>query len=106
VIAYAAAQRTREIGLRMALGAQVADVRGMFLRQGLRLTVIGIAAGIAGSIAVTRVMSAMLFGVSATDPITYAAVSAVLAAIALVAVYLPARRAARVDPVIALRAEA
>jgi predicted permease len=106
VIAYAAAQRTREIGLRMALGAQVGDVRGMFLRQGLTLTVIGIALGIAGSIGATRVMSSMLFGVSATDPITYVVVSAVLASVALIAAYLPARRAARVDPVIALRADA
>jgi putative ABC transport system permease protein len=106
VIAYAAAQRTREIGVRMALGAQVADVRGLFLRQGLWLTGTGIALGIAASIAVTRVMSAMLFGVSATDPITYVAVSAVLTVIALAATYLPARRAARVDPVVALRAEA
>jgi putative ABC transport system permease protein len=106
VIAYAAAQRTREIGLRMALGAQVGDVRGMFLRQGLTLTLIGIAFGIAGSIGVTRVMSAMLFGVSATDPMTYVVVSVVLASVALVAAYLPARRAARVDPMIALRNEA
>jgi putative ABC transport system permease protein len=106
VIAYAAAQRTREIGLRMALGAQVADVRRMFLRQGLSLTITGIALGIVASIGVTRVMAAMLFGVSPTDPMTYVAVSAVLASVALVATYLPARRAARVDPVIALRAEA
>jgi len=106
VIAYAAAQRTREIGLRMALGAQVADVRRMFLRQGLSLTITGIVVGIVASFGVTRVMAAMLFGVSPTDPMTYVAVSAVLASVALVATYLPARRAARVDPVIALRAEA
>jgi putative ABC transport system permease protein len=105
VIAYAAAQRTREIGLRMALGAQIADVRGMFLRHGLTLTAAGIAVGIAASLAVTRVMSALLFGVNTADPITYAAVSVVLAAVALVATYLPARRAARVDPVTALRAD-
>ena len=90
----------------MALGAQVSDVRRMFLRQGLSLTLAGIALGIAASIGVTRVMAAMLFGVSATDPMTYAAVSAVLASIALVATYLPALRAARVDPVVALRTEA
>jgi predicted permease len=105
VVAYAAAQRTREIGLRMALGAQLGDVRGMFLRQGLILTGIGIGVGVAASLAAARVMSTLLFGVSATDPITYAAVSAVIAAVALIATYLPARRAARVDPVIALRAE-
>jgi predicted permease len=105
VIAYAAAQRTREIGVRMALGAQVADVRRMFLRHGLSLTATGIALGIAASIGVTRIMASLLFGVSATDPMTYATVSAALAAVALLATYLPARRAARVDPVIALRAE-
>jgi predicted permease len=105
VIAYAAAQRTREIGVRMALGAQLKDVRSMFLRHGLSLTAAGIALGIAASIGVTRIMASLLFGVSPTDPMTYVAVSAVLAAIALLATYLPARRAARVDPVIALRAE-
>ena len=105
VIAYAAAQRTREIGVRMALGAQVADVRSMFMRHGLTLTVTGIALGIAASIAATRVMSSLLFGVSPTDPMTYVAVSAVLASVALFATYLPARRAARVDPIVALRAE-
>jgi putative ABC transport system permease protein len=105
VTAYAAAQRTREIGVRIALGAQVADVRSMFLRHGLSLTVIGIALGVAASVGVTRVMSALLFGVSATDPATYAAVSGALAVVALVATYVPARRAARVDPVVALRAE-
>lgn len=106
VIAYAAAQRTREIGVRMALGAQIQDVRRMFLRHGLSLTATGIALGLAASIGVTRVMSALLFGVSPTDPMTYVAVSGVLASVALLATYLPARRAARVDPVVALRAEA
>jgi putative ABC transport system permease protein len=105
VIAYAAAQRTREIGVRMALGAQIGDVRRMFVRHGLLLTATGIALGIAASIGVTRIMSALLFGVSPTDPMTYAAVSGTLASIALIATYLPARRAARVDPVVALRAE-
>ena len=80
VIAYAAAQRTREIGVRMALGAQVADVRRMFLRHGLSLTAAGIALGIGVALVLTRVMSALLFGVGPTDPITYVAVSAVLAA--------------------------
>ena len=105
-IAYAAAQRTREIGVRMALGAQIGDVRRMFLRHGLALTTAGIAIGIVLAVALTRVMSAFLFGVGPLDPVTYAAVSAVLAAVALLAIYLPARRAARVDPVVALRAEA
>ena len=106
VVAYAAAQRTREIGVRMALGAQIGDVRKIFLRHGLWLTTIGIAIGIGIALMLTRVMSAFLFGVGPMDPITYAAVSAVLAAMTLVATYLPAHRASRVDPVVALRAEA
>jgi ABC-type antimicrobial peptide transport system permease subunit len=105
VMAYAATQRTREIGVRMALGAQTADVRSMFLRHGLVLTATGIALGIGVALAITRVMSAFLFGVGPTDPITYAAVSSALAGIALLATYLPAHRAARVDPIVALRAD-
>ena len=106
VVAYAAARRTREIGVRMALGAQTGDVRRIFLRHGLWLTTIGISIGIGMALMLTRVMSAFLFGVGPMDPITYAAVSAVLAVMTLVATYLPAHRAARVDPVVALRAEA
>jgi putative ABC transport system permease protein len=106
VVAYAAAQRTREIGVRMALGARVGDVRTLFLRHGLWLTSLGIAAGIGIALVLTRVMSAFLFGVDPMDPITYAAVSAVLAAMTLAATYLPAHRASRVDPVVALRGEA
>jgi putative ABC transport system permease protein len=106
VVAYVAAQRTREIGIRMALGAQIGDVRKMFLRHGLWLTTIGIAIGIGIALMLTRVMSAFLFGVGPMDPTTYAAVSAVLAGMTLVATYLPAHRASRVDPVVALRAEA
>jgi putative ABC transport system permease protein len=105
VVAYAAAQRTREIGLRMALGAQIGDVRKLFLRHGLWLTTIGIAIGIGVALVLTRVMSAFLFGVGAMDPITYAAVSVVLAGMTLVATYLPAHRASHVDPVVARRAE-
>jgi ABC-type antimicrobial peptide transport system permease subunit len=105
-VAYAAAQRTREIGVRMALGAQTGDVRTMFLRQGLSLTTVGIAIGIGIALVLTRVMSAFLFGVGPMDPITYAAVSALLAAMTLLATYLPARRASHVDPVVALRGEA
>jgi predicted permease len=105
VIAYIAAQRIREIGIRMALGAQIGDVRKMFLRHGLRLTAAGIAVGIGVALVLTRVMSAFLFGVGPMDPMTYAAVSGVLAAVALLATYLPARRASRVDPVVALRAD-
>jgi len=106
VVAYAAAQRTREIGVRMALGARSGDVRIMFVRHGLWLTAIGIVFGIGIALVLTRVMSAFLFGVGPMDPITYGAVSVVLAGMTLVATYLPARRASRVDPVVALRAEA
>jgi hypothetical protein len=104
-VAYAAAQRTREVGVRMALGAQVGDVRQMFLRHGLWLTTLGIAIGVAIALVVTRVLSAFLFGVSPMDPLTYAAVSVGLACMTLVATYLPAHRASRVDPVVALRGE-
>jgi predicted permease len=105
VIAYAASQRTREIGVRMALGAQLGDVRKMCLRQGRVLTGAGIAVGIGAAVVITRVMSSFLFGVGPMDPMTYAAVSAVLAAAALLATYVPARRASLVDPIIALRAD-
>jgi ABC-type antimicrobial peptide transport system permease subunit len=105
VITYIAAQRAREIGIRMALGAKAGDVQTMFLRQGLWLTGTGIAVGIAVALGLTRVMSALLFGVGPTDPMTYAAVSSTLAAVALLATYLPARRASRVDPIVALRAD-
>jgi predicted permease len=104
VISYVATQRTREIGIRMALGAQTEDVRRLFLRHGLLLAAAGIAIGIVLSLALTRVTSALLFGVSPVDPATYAAVSIGLAAVALMAAWLPARRASRVDPVVALRA--
>jgi predicted permease len=105
VIAYAATRRTREIGIRIAIGAQAGAVRRLFLRDGLVLAGAGIALGVGVSLALSRVMSALLFGVGATDPLTYAAVSAGLAAVALLATWLPARRASRVDPVLALRAD-
>lgn len=105
VVAYAASQRTREIGVRMALGAQIGDVRAMFLRHGLALTASGIAIGVGVAVVLTRVMAAFLFGVGPTDPLTYVTVSAVLALTALLATYFPARRAARVDPLTALRAD-
>jgi ABC-type antimicrobial peptide transport system permease subunit len=105
VVTYIATQRTREIGIRIALGAQMGDVRQMFLRHGLWLTAAGIALGLGVALALTRVMSALLFGVGPTDPLTYAAVSGTLAAMALLATYLPARRASRVDPIVALRAD-
>jgi predicted permease len=106
VIAYTATQRTREIGLRMALGAQIADVRNMFLRHGLQLTATGIALGIGAALVLTRLMSALLFGVAPMDRLSYVAVSAVLACVAFLATYLAARRATRVDPMIAMRADA
>ena len=105
MIAYVVAERIREIGIRMALGAQLGDVRGMFLRQGLVLTAIGITCGIAIALGVTRVLSTLLFGVGAADPATYAVVSAALAAATLVATYVSARHASRIDPIAAIRAD-
>jgi putative ABC transport system permease protein len=106
VIAYIAAQRTREIGVRMALGAQAADVRKLFMAHGVKLVAIGLVIGVAAALALTRLMSTLLFGVQSTDPMTYVVVSLVLGVIALVATYLPARRAARIDPIVALRTDA
>jgi len=104
VVSYVAAQRTREIGIRMALGADRRSVTGLFLRQAAILAAAGIVAGVAAAALATRVMSALLFGVQTTDPITYASVAAGLGATALLASYLPAARAARIDPAAALRA--
>lgn len=106
VIAYAATQRTREIGIRMALGAKHGDVRDLFVRHGLMLTVVGVGVGLAAAMGLTRLMSALLYGISPLDPVTYGAVAVGLALTAMLASYLPARRAARVDPVIALRSGA
>jgi len=105
VIAYAVSQRTREIGIRMALGAQPAGLQRMFVRHGLLLAGIGAAIGLAAAAGLTRLMSSLLFGVAAFDPVTYALVAAVLIAAAALASYFPARRATTVDPVQALRAE-
>jgi len=105
VMSYAVSQRTREIGIRMALGAERRAVTRMFVRHGLALTAIGVACGLAAALALTRLMTSLLFEVSAIDPLTYAAVCAALAASALVASYLPALRATLVNPVTALRAE-
>ena len=105
VTAYGVAQRTREMGIRMALGATPREVVGLVLREGMRLAVIGVGIGIVGALLATRALRGMLFGVSAADPVTLLAVSAFLAAVALLAAYLPARRAARVDPMTALRGE-
>jgi predicted permease len=106
VLSYVATQRTREIGIRMALGAADRDVRQMFLRHGVLLSAVGIGTGLAAAAGLTQLMSALLFGVSSLDPATYAAVAAALAGTALLASYLPARRASRVDPADALRFEA
>jgi predicted permease len=105
VIAYVAAQRTREIGIRIALGAARRDVSGLFLRHGLALAGIGLTIGVVAAALVTRVMSALLYGVTALDPITYVAVAVALGGTAMLASYLPAVRAARVDPAVALRIE-
>jgi putative ABC transport system permease protein len=105
VMNYSVTLRTREIGLRMALGAQQGQVLMLILKQGLLLTLIGIVVGLAGALALTRVMSSLLFGVEATDPATFTAIVLLLAIVSLIACYIPARRATRVDPMIALRYE-
>jgi len=103
VMSYSIAQRTREIGLRIALGAQKSDVLKMILRQGLRFVAAGLAIGLAASFALTRVMASLLFGISATDPATFVSISLMLIAVALLASYIPAVRAMKIDPMLALR---
>jgi putative ABC transport system permease protein len=105
VMNYSVALRTREIGLRVALGAQPARVLMLVLRQGLLLTLIGIGVGLLGALALTRLMSSLLFGVEATDPATFVAIVLLLVAVSLVACYIPARRATRIDPLTALKYE-
>jgi len=105
VMTYAVSQRMREIGIRMALGASLRDVLRLIVRQGMRMALIGIALGLAGALALTRVLASLLLGVGATDPLTFVGVSLLLSAIALLACWVPARRAAKVDPMVVLRHE-
>ncbi len=105
VVSYSVSQRTREIGIRMALGASQETVRQMFLRNGLVLTAIGVACGLATAFGLTRLLAALLFGVSPLDPLTFITVPVVLVGSALLASYLPARRATAIAPLDALRAE-
>lgn len=105
VISYAVAQRTHEIGVRMALGARPRDVLGLVIRQGMTLTFVGLVLGIAGGLAVTRVMTDLLFGVTPTDSVTFISVGGLLLLVSFLACYVPARRATKVDPLIALRYE-
>jgi ABC-type antimicrobial peptide transport system permease subunit len=105
VMAYSVARRTGEIGVRMALGASPGNVLRLVLGQGLWTTAAGITVGILGSFALTRTMESLLFGLSPTDPVTFAGIALLLAFVALLASYIPARRAMRVDPMVALRYE-
>jgi ABC-type antimicrobial peptide transport system permease subunit len=105
VLSYSVSQRTSEIGIRMALGAQSKQVLALVLKQGMLLAVIGAVLGVVVALPVTRLASTLLYGVSPTDPLTYISITLLLMAVALLACYIPARRATRVDPLVALRYE-
>jgi predicted permease len=105
VLSYSVTQRTQEVGIRVALGATPASVRGLIVKQGMTLAAIGVVIGVVGSVGLARLMTSLLFGVKVSDPLTFAAATLVLAAVAFIATYLPARRATKVDPVVALRYE-
>jgi len=104
-MSYSVAQRTNEIGIRMALGAQTRDVLGLIVKDGMKLVLLGLVLGISGALALTRLLATLLFGVTTRDPATFIAIAALLSLVAILACYIPAWRATRVDPLEALRCE-